>query len=145
MVDDESVPVPALGCRHLERGACGSAAKGVRFSPDGRHLLVQEANKVLRLVETETGRTVARLETPDSCALVEGGATFSPDGSRLVVVTHDGPAVHVWDLRAIRRHLVRLGLDWDAPVFPDADPADPSAQPLPPIQIELDPLDGHIE
>ena len=46
-------------------------------------------------------------------------ASFSPDGSRLVVTTNDGPAVHVWDLRAIRRHLAEMGLDWDAPAFSD--------------------------
>ena len=58
-------------------------------------------------------------------------ATFSPDGSRLVVTTNDGPAVHVWDLRAIRRHLASMSLDWDAPAYSDDDPADPSARPPP--------------
>ena len=81
------------------------------FSPDGRLVVVQEANQVIRLVETETGRTLARLESPDLCAWHR--PTFSPDGSRLVVTTNDGPAVHVWDLRAIRKHLAGMGLDWD--------------------------------
>ena len=74
-------------------------------------LAVQDASRVLRLVETETGRTLARLESPDLCA--RGIATFSPDGSRLVVTTNEPPAVHVWDLRAIRKHLTEMGLDWD--------------------------------
>ncbi|MGP0066975.1 MAG: protein kinase domain-containing protein, partial [Isosphaeraceae bacterium] len=113
------------------------------FSPDGRHLLVQDANNVLRLVEVETGRTVARLESPDSCAV--GWATFSPDGSRLAMITNEGPAVHVWDLRAIRRRLDTMGLDWDASAFPGDDRADPSAPPLPPLQVELNPLDGPID
>jgi DNA-directed RNA polymerase specialized sigma24 family protein len=90
---------------------------------------LQNANKVLRLVETETGRTVARLEIPDSCAVAQEGAAFSPDGSRLVVVTNDGPAVHVWDLRAIRNRLAGMGLDWDAPPYPEVEPATPD--PLP--------------
>ena len=59
--------------------------------------------------------------------------TFSPDGSQLVVVTNDGPAVHVWDLRAIRKHLARMGLDWDAPPYPEVDPAPPA--PLPPLVV----------
>jgi tetratricopeptide (TPR) repeat protein len=92
---------------------------GLAFSPDGRLLVVQDASKVLRLVETETGRTLARLESPDECAVQ--WATFSPDGSRLVVTTNDAPCVHVWDLRAIRRRLVGMGLDWDAPPFPLAE------------------------
>ena len=116
---------------------------GHGFSPDGRHLLVQEVNKVLRLVEIETGRTAARLESPDLCSV--GCATFIPDGSRLAVVTNDGPAVHVWDLRAIRRRLAPMGLDWDAPAYADADPADPSVPPLPPLQVDLGPLARHTQ
>jgi tetratricopeptide (TPR) repeat protein len=106
-------------------------------------LAVQDADKVLRLVEVETNRTVARLESPDSCDV--GWATFSPDGSRLAAITQEGPAVHVWDLRAIRKRLAALRLDWDAPPYLVADPAGPSAPPLPLLQVELDPLDGHIE
>ena len=37
------------------------------FSPDGRLVVVADASKVIRLVETETGRTLARLESPDLC------------------------------------------------------------------------------
>ncbi len=67
-------------------------------------------------------------------------AIFSPDGSRLVVTTHDGPAVHVWDLRAIRRHLARMGLDWDAPAYSDDDPASPALLPFPPLKVDYGPL-----
>jgi tetratricopeptide (TPR) repeat protein len=116
---------------------------GHGFSPDGRLLVVQDANLVLRLVETETGRTLARLESPDQCGVI--WATFSPDGSRLVVTTQDGPAVHVWDLRAIRRNLGAMALDWDAPAYPRDDPADPSAPPLPSLQVDLGALAGHTE
>jgi tetratricopeptide (TPR) repeat protein len=101
-------------------------------------VVVVDATKVIRLVETETGRTVARLESPDLCDV--WAASFSPDGSRLVVTTNDGPAVHVWDLRAIRQHLSKVGLDWDAPAYSDDDPADPSAPTLPPLQVDLGPL-----
>lgn len=112
---------------------------GLCFSPDGRLLSVQDASKALRLVETESGRTVARLESPDSCDVTE--ATFSPDGARLVVTTQDGAAVHLWDLRAIRKRLVAMGLDWDAQAS-SVDPADPAAPPLPPLQVDLGPLAG---
>ena len=99
---------------------------GGGFSPDGRLLVVQDAGRVIRLVETESGRTLARLESPD---LHAGWPIFSPDGSRLVVTTNEGPAVHVWDLRAIRNHLAGMGLDWDSPAYSAADPANPSAPP----------------
>ena len=72
-------------------------------------------------------------------------AAFSPDGSRLVVSTNDGPAVHVWDLRAIRRDLADMGLDWDAPAYSEDDPAGPSAPPLPPLQVDYGPLAEHLE
>ena len=91
------------------------------FSPDGRWWSPGMQVRVLRLAETATGRTLARFENPDSSHA--GWAIFSPDGSRLVTTTPDGPAVHVWDLRAIRRHLAGMGLDWVAPPFPETDPA----------------------
>jgi eukaryotic-like serine/threonine-protein kinase len=117
-------------------------AVGGWFSPDGRLLVVQDASKVIRLVETETSRTLARLESPDLCS---GWLEFSPDGSWLVVSTNDGPAVHVWDLRAIRRNLAKMGLDWDAPAYSEDDPASLTAPPLPPLQVDYGPLAGHLE
>ena len=99
-----------------------------RRSPDGG----PDASRVIRLVETETGRTLARLESPDLC---RGWPVFSPDGSRLVVSTPDGSAAHVWDLRTIRRHLVAMGLDWDAPAYSDQDPAAISVPPIEHVEI----------
>jgi eukaryotic-like serine/threonine-protein kinase len=124
----------SVGSWHEERQISG---EGRCFSPDGRLVVVIEADNALRLVATESGHKVARLESPDSCRALD--ATFSPDGSRLVVTTKDGPAVHVWDLRAIRRQLRSRKLDWDAPAYPDADPADASAPPLPPLKVDLGP------
>jgi WD40 repeat protein len=108
---------------------------GLCFSPDSRLLAVQDSKRLILLVETETGRTVARLESPDLCHAE--WATFSPDGARLVVITHEGPAVHVWELRGIRSRLAEMGLDWEAPPYPAADPADSSAPPLPPLEVQL--------
>jgi hypothetical protein len=109
------------------------------FSADGRVAVVYDANRVLTLVELETGRDLARFESPDQHAV--GGATFSPDGSRLVVTTNDPPpCVHVWDLRAIRRRLAEMGLDWDAPAYPDDDPARADLPPLPPLEVDYGPL-----
>ncbi|HZW32334.1 MAG TPA: protein kinase, partial [Isosphaeraceae bacterium] len=113
------------------------------FSHDSRLVALQDARKVIWLSEIETGRTLARLRSPDLCGAQ--WASFTPDGSRLVVTTNDGPAVHVWDLRAIRRRLVELGLDWDAPAFSGDDPCSPAAPPLPPLRVDYGPLTSHLE
>jgi serine/threonine protein kinase/WD40 repeat protein/tetratricopeptide (TPR) repeat protein len=116
---------------------------GLAFSPDGRAVVVQDANSVLRLVESATGRTLVRLESPD--LHVAAQAAFSADGSRVVVTTNDGPAVHVWDLRAIRERLAELGLDWDAPAYPSDDSASESMRALSQPRIDYGPLAGHLE
>jgi serine/threonine protein kinase/WD40 repeat protein len=112
--------------------------EGRCFSPDSRLVVLVDETRIIRLVEIETGRIVARLESPELGQVYS--ASFSPDGSRLVVSSNDGPAMHVWDLRAIRRTLARMGLDWDAPAYSDDDPAGRSATPLPPLQVDLGPV-----
>ncbi len=121
--------------RRIESGFCC-------FSSDGWLGVVQDANKVIKLVEIETGRTLARLESPDQH---DAWAVFSPDGSRLVVTTNEPPCAHVWDLRAIRRQLAEMGLDWDAPAFPGDDVASPNLPPLPPLKVDYGPLTAHLE
>jgi serine/threonine protein kinase/WD40 repeat protein/tetratricopeptide (TPR) repeat protein len=115
------------------------------FSPDGRLTVVIDPSRVIRLVEIETGRTLARLASPDLCGVQN--VAFSPDGSRLVVTTNDRPsaAAHVWNLHAIRKHLARMGLDWDAPAYSEDDPADPGAPALPPLQVDFGKLAEHLE
>jgi hypothetical protein len=90
------------------------------FSPDGRLAVVLDATKILRLVEIDTGRILARLESPDLNA--SGMATFSPDGSLLVVVGQDPQCVHIWNLPAIRHRLAEAGLAWAQSPYPDSAP-----------------------
>jgi hypothetical protein len=67
----------------------------------------------------------ARASPGRSVCAPEVETTVSPDGSRLVSYTSDGPAVHVWDVRLIRHRLAEMHLDWDAPPFTDDDPVGP--------------------
>jgi hypothetical protein len=87
------------------------------LSHDGRLAVVGQGGGIYRLVERATARELARLEDPDQ---VTAAAAFTPDGTRLVITGEDG--LRVWDLRCIRVELARLGLDWDAPPYPEAGP-----------------------
>jgi eukaryotic-like serine/threonine-protein kinase len=116
---------------------------GLCFSPDSRLVALLDASRIICLVEVETGRVIARIESPESSGVL--WATFSPDGSRLVLVPNSIPAVRVWDLRLVRKRLAALGLDWDAPAFPEDDPAAASLPPLPPLQVDLGPRDAKSE
>jgi hypothetical protein len=94
------------------------------ISPDSRLVVMGLQNGVYRLVELATGRELARLESPDQTQ-THGGAVFTSDGTKLVAAAKHG--VRVWDLRLIRKGLKELGLDWDAPPYPEAPREKPAA------------------
>ncbi len=134
-------------CRLWESGTWREAGqliggRGLCFSPDGRFLVVEDADRVMRLLETDSGRTVARFESPD--LPTAGSATFSPDGSHLVVATAAEAAVHVWDLRDIRRKLSDIGLDWDASPYAETSAANQAPAPLK-VVVELSGVGTDIE
>ncbi|HMF20136.1 MAG TPA: tetratricopeptide repeat protein, partial [Gemmataceae bacterium] len=87
-----------------------------------------QSNGIYRLVELATGRELARLEDPEQNT---GQASFTPDGTKLVVAAKGG--LRVWDLRRIRAELAKLHLDWDAPPYPPAKKLDSK-----PLQVEVD-------
>jgi serine/threonine protein kinase/WD40 repeat protein/tetratricopeptide (TPR) repeat protein len=109
---------------------------GCCFSADGRLLAVQDTNKSILLVHTETGRVLAHLDSPDLCSVQS--ATFSPDGSRLVITTREDPGIRVWDLRRVRRQLFAMGLDWDAPPLPDLDRSAESTEDPRSLAVDVD-------
>ncbi len=88
------------------------------FSPDGKLLALGDAPGVVRLLETETGRELARLTAPVESRL--SPTAFTADGARLIVYSGQDSALYLFDLRAIRAGLVELGLDWAAPAYPAA-------------------------
>jgi WD40 repeat protein len=110
------------GCRLWEVGSWTEGPKvgGASgcFSPDGQILAVEDSAGAIRLVRPESGGELARLEAPEQTRLIP--RCFTPDGTRLIAVGSETRALHVWDLRRIRKELVRLGLDWDAPPYPEA-------------------------
>jgi serine/threonine protein kinase/WD40 repeat protein/tetratricopeptide (TPR) repeat protein len=91
------------------------------FSPDSRLQAAESGEGVIRLHEAATGREKVCLENPNQERA--RSLRFTPDGTRLVVVSHDSRVVHVWDLSLIRKQLAALDLDWDDPPYPPAPPA----------------------
>jgi serine/threonine protein kinase/WD40 repeat protein/tetratricopeptide (TPR) repeat protein len=87
----------------------------LKFSPSGRLLAVAKSARLAQLVNPSTGEELALLPAPSELLIT--GFCFSPDESQLAVST-ENQAVQLWDLRAIRRQLAEIGLDWDPPAAP---------------------------
>jgi WD40 repeat protein len=88
------------------------------FAPDNRLMAVHPVSGMGRLVDRATGRELARLEDPD--LLLRQWCCFTPKGDKLIGLS--GKGIFVWDLRLLRQHLMPMGLDWEYPEFPAADP-----------------------
>jgi hypothetical protein len=91
----------------------------VAFSADGKLMALELAPAVIHLKDSTTFRTLAKLEDPHGDRSTWLG--FTPDGTKLVVVTRHTTAIHIWDLRAIRARLKEMNLDWDWPEFAPAN------------------------
>jgi tetratricopeptide (TPR) repeat protein len=103
------------------------------FSPDGKVLAVVLTGLTIQLLDPATAGVLATLEPPEPDRNLPGTLRFSADGSQLAVCTNELRLLHVWDLRLIRLELARLGLDWDAPPYPPAEPAAPRT-----LEIKVD-------
>ncbi len=100
------------------------------FSPNEHLMADTDATHIIRLVETESGRELARLEEPN--LEVSGCPCFTPDGTRLITITNGtAGGIHVWDLSALRRGLKKMELDWDMPELP------PTPKPATPLRVEV--------
>jgi WD40 repeat protein/tetratricopeptide (TPR) repeat protein len=104
-------------------------ARSFVFSPNSSLLALDTGRGAIRLIDPETGFEFVRLEDPHQS---RGDLAFSGDGAQLIT-TSDEPAVHIWDLRAIREGLAKMGLDWNLPAYPPSP--DLTA---PPVRISVD-------
>jgi hypothetical protein len=57
----------------------------------------------VRLVDPASGREYVRLDAPEPTRLWM--QCFTPDGAHLIALGSESRALHVWDLRRIRRQL----------------------------------------
>jgi serine/threonine protein kinase/WD40 repeat protein len=114
---------------------------GLAFAPDSRTAIYDDSAGTLILAEVETRRELARFEDPEQSRI--NGLEFTPDGSRLVTTLLDRPYLRVWDLRAIRRRLAELRLDWHPPATFDTPEAPRSFPPIPkPFHVDRGQLDS---
>jgi WD40 repeat protein/tetratricopeptide (TPR) repeat protein len=108
------------------------------LSPDAR-LVAFTCNwwEGVRLVDYSSGRPVATLATP--CPTCVTSLAISRDGRHLAVGTAHA-MIQLWDLRAIRRKLSEMDLDWDLspyPASPLSQEEDDGAH-LKPLRVEVD-------
>jgi tetratricopeptide (TPR) repeat protein len=83
----------------------------------------------IRIEQIDTERVIAHLDAP----LEENyrAVAVSPDGGHVLATGNDDPGgVRMWDLRLVRRELVAMGLDWDAPPIPDWPAGEDLSTPL---------------
>jgi len=115
---------------------------GGAFAPDSRLMAVQPYSGALRLVDRATGRELARLEEPDFYSTIF--PLFTSDGAKLIGLSRVGDlckGIGVWDLRLLREHLTKMGLDWDYPEFlPPAEESKPTA----PLRVDILPGDLRV-
>jgi hypothetical protein len=104
----------------LPRENPGSDAAPAAFSPDSRLLAIAHTPVEVQLIDLTTFEEVARLLAPGAQYITR--MRFSPDGSCLAVATENDKRIQLWDLRAIRRKLQQLGLDWELPPYPPEGP-----------------------
>lgn len=86
------------------------------FSPDSRVLVLSENQRDLELLRVGDWQRLALLRTPEP--IFSGILRFSPNGD-LLARTGVG-TVQIWNLKNLRRHLDKVGLDWNV----DAKPGD---------------------
>jgi hypothetical protein len=101
------------------------AGEHFAFTSDDRLVAVGEGYGVVRLLECETGREVARLEVADQTRL--SPRAFAPDGGTLYAVGIENRLLYIWDVRLLRARLKALDADQDWPELPPAAPAGPPA------------------
>lgn len=100
------------------------------FSPDQKLMAAEMTSGTINLMESRTGRTIARLENPfrDRSTWM----AFTADGAQLITASRYAKTIQVWNLAKIRGELKTLGLDWEWSDFHTAMPGATHPRATPP-------------
>ena len=128
----------------------GLAYGPLAFSPDSRMIAIEHHfNSYRRLDVADRGGDRPR-DGADRRSRCRPAAqiAFSPDGTQLIASLLDRPLVRIWDLRAVRRRLAELDLDWSPP--PAWGPPTPTQAPditprPPPYRVDRGQLDEWLK
>jgi WD40 repeat protein len=105
----------------------------IAFARDRQLLALGQGFNRIDLRDPVTLRHLASLEIPGRSNLI--GLSLSPDGTWLAAAIRE-QQIALWDLRRLRQELAALDLDWEMPPYP---PAQPDANPAPPLKVEVIP------
>lgn len=116
----------------VENTVADVAGCAVAFSQDGQTAAIRRGRSNVLLIDSASGQELGILETSEPYDIT--ALCFIADDTKLVVAM-GRHALRVWNLRRIRQHLSRMGLDWEAPPLP----AQPSKPLVTSIKIAPDP------
>jgi WD40 repeat protein len=123
-----SVPEGSVLWRSPRQDA--SAGGPIAIDGEGRMIAAGITTRRLALLDATDGRILAEFTPPTPEPLT--WIAFSPDGGNLAATT-TSHITHLWDLRALRKALAGMGLDWNEPAQLPATAMPPATK----IQITL--------
>jgi WD40 repeat protein/tRNA A-37 threonylcarbamoyl transferase component Bud32 len=112
--------------KQLPRGLTGGAHGKCAFTRNGSMVALAVGRGEVSLFDTSAFESLATLEGPENNTIT--GLAFSADGAHLAV-SSTVQSIYVWDLRAVRRQLADLKLDWALPALPEAAETGANATP----------------
>eukprot|EP01119_Soliformovum_irregulare_P023315 TRINITY_DN8129_c0_g1_i2.p1 TRINITY_DN8129_c0_g1~~TRINITY_DN8129_c0_g1_i2.p1 ORF type:complete len:294 (+),score=53.61 TRINITY_DN8129_c0_g1_i2:70-951(+) len=81
---------------------------GMKFSPDGKYILLSTTNSIIFLLDSFTGELKQTYTGFSNAATLAGEASFTPDGQFVLAGADDG-TVHIWDALSGREVAVWKG------------------------------------
>jgi WD40 repeat protein len=132
----EGVRFWQVGSWELQHHIGNDDSDHVAFTRDGHLMAFNHRCTLVQLVDPPAGQEIATLPAPNLLPI--SGLCFSPDSGQLVVSCFNYHTLQVWDLRAIRRQLAAMGLDWAVAPYQPVEATEVS------LPLHVDVLPGEL-